>query len=779
MAGKNRRQRGKRPGNTDVLPKKTVSPDPTPSYTQYNGKESRKALEERGAYHPLITNKTPHEIAEEFKLKTLDGLCRATREEFLNGMISPFQGLYVEADFLVVTECASSSSENENSELTSSSSGNQSPGQTSSSSGDQSSELTSLPSGYQSPEPVSPHLRLLNGSQSPGLLLGKLFASHGLKQLESIAIADEQGWNTLSEGLAVWNFTTGSFQGDPMGSVFLCIAPQITQATFQQSPEMVKLENQSLNQVCRLIAEVRNNCGPTPPYWDRDEKRRLQAEGDSAEVQRDSAIWGRRLVKMIQALENNECLRAKIKRAVDPLPHLGHSMSKQVAVKLMFDFLLSIYKRRNMITILHLHKVPLLDRRLIAIILRACPHVTVVGIYECPLVHFGDIMCLLDIIHEVNLERDKLKIPRVETFDFYPRYHAGMPYYTESGVYDFLTYGITWRAHNNNYVQRGVLAILLQAVLKSRRMGLGRLMDHDGAFMTYLLNLPMVPSTVLNFLDGLYRYLDVKATNPDDLDALKRATYDMSKAIRAGIETIDDDGPRYMERLGSALVFCSSCGYETLPEFFGGDQIRNQPHQRACSACYLQTWLHEEEDHHKQEAKNMMGVYFPDWEPRGFNIDAPLLKEGQDLMRMKTRKVERDPEPLMQLLPNGEFFMPQFEIQFVRNAKIQDDCVQGLPDLETLLLKKKLHDQEMSNIALATDAERTVALLLRDQYPEGKGEPYPAFARTRFDRGAPDHYDESQGRAPERNMELNGNMHVQYGFFEAGCADWDLMNQGY
>ncbi|KAF5663096.1 hypothetical protein FHETE_7663 [Fusarium heterosporum] len=766
MAGRKRHNRGKGPANTNDVFKKTVSLAPTPSYTQYNARESRKALVKRGAYHPRI-NKTLQEVADEFATKLELGLDLPDEAGFLSGRTTPFQGLYVNADFLIVTETDSSPS--------SPSFGNSEPN--SCSSGSQSSGPTSSSSGYQSSEPVSPHLRILNGSQPPGRLLGQLFASQGLKQLELIAIADEQGWNTLSQGFAIWDFTKGSFQGTPRGSVFLSIAPQISQGAFEQSPEMVKLENQALDQVCRLIARVRNNCGPTDAYWGDDERRRFKADGDSPEVQRDSAIWGRKLVKMIQSLENNESLRHKIKRVVDPPPHLDHYMSKLVATKLLFDLLLAICKRRNMVTVLQFHKTPLLDRRLVAIILRACPHVKMIGIYECPLIHFGDVMCLLDIIHEVNLERDKAGLPRVESFDFYPRYHAGMPYYNECG-YDFDSYGITWRALNNNYVQRGVLAILLQAVLKSRRMGLGLLMDHGGAFMTYLSNLPMIPSTILNFLDGLYRYLDVKATNPGDVNALKRATYDMSKAIRAGIETLKDDGPRYMKSLGKALVFCSSCGYETLPEFFSGEQIRNQPHHRSCAACYLQTWLHEEKDHHKQEAKNIMSVFFPDWEPKAFNIDAPLLKDGQDLMRMKTRKVERGPEPSMKLLPNGEFFMPQFEIEFVRNGKIQDDSVQGLPDLETLLIDKPLHDQQMSDVALATDAERIVALLLRDQYPKPEGS-RRSFAQTRFDGGAPDHYDERKGVFPERDLILNDGMHIMYGFLEAGIEDYRLSLEGF
>ncbi|KAH6960821.1 hypothetical protein DER45DRAFT_642719 [Fusarium avenaceum] len=744
---KNRRQRGNKANNNNKDAQKQtepVKPAPGDCITKYGSKEARRALEERG-YHPLVTNKDMEVIKLEMLDKCDEAISKPTRDQFMAGMLPRFRGIYANTNMLITdTESKSSLTENETS------------------------------------EPISSRLRLFDGRQPPGQLLGELFASQGIKRLQLFAVADPKGFNAMSQGISIWDFATSGFHGKPCGHVFLCLTPHRSQNTFEQSPAISELERKSRAQVCRLIASVRSNCGPTEPYWVhenwRDEEElQTEAKDDIPEVKCESAKWGRTLVRMIQSLPDTNHLWRDVEKAVDPLPHMHYYMSKQVAAKCIFDLLRSIFARTSLLRVLHFHRTPLLDRRLIAIILRACPYVTAIGIYECPLIHFGDIICLLDLIHEVNLERDKQGLPRVESFDFYPRYHAGMPYIGRD-VDENCTYGLLWKHQNNNVVQRGVLAILLHVVLKSRRMGLGLLMDHDAAFMAYLSNVPLLPRIVLDFLDGLYRYLDVQKADPDNCNALKQALYDMSKAIRISLEPLDKDWPNYyMKQMGIGLVFCSSCGYELLPEFYIGEELRQQPHQRTCCACYLQFWMDREKDHQKIPSRDLMSVFYPDWEPKAFNVDAPLLREGRELLRMGTRKSIRDPEPSIQILPDGEQYVPSFTIEFVRDNKDYENSLQGLPDLKTLLLEKGLREQEMSTIALCADTDRTVALLLRAEYPEREGSRL-AFAKTRKDGAAPDHYDEGQGLAPNRNKMLNGGIQITYGWYQA-TRDGVEMNQ--
>jgi hypothetical protein len=366
------------------------------------------------------------------------------------------------------------------------------------------------------------------------------------------------------------------------------------------------------------------------------------------------------------------------------------------------------------------------------------------------LLHYGDVIFLLDLIHEINLERDEKKLPRVESLDFYPRYHAGMPYKSE---WEFDTYGISWKCKDNDAVQRGVLAILMLAVLKSRKMKIGLLMDKNAALMTYLSNIPMVPGKVFAFLDGLYRFLDLKAAKPVDENAAKQAMYDLLKAVRGGLERLKYDYPKYyLEKMGRGIQFCCSCGYELLREFFVDAELCHQPHRMICSGCMLRQKLDDEKDHQKKWAKNIMTVFYPDWKRNAFNIDAPILADGRDLVRFKTAKIERDPPPSMVVLDDGEFYQPEYKAEFVRDTKFQFDSVQGLPTLVTLLKAKELR-QEARDLALFADAKRILALYLQDLVCNLPAHQYlrPALVRVIAEQGAPNHHDEQQGRPIIRN----------------------------
>ncbi|KAF4963944.1 hypothetical protein FSARC_8079 [Fusarium sarcochroum] len=670
----------------------------------YHSMLARKRLETEG-FHNDVTDKTSNELFREFHGIWLACQRKPPRNLFLKGYVTGFEGLYTNSNFFI-----------DNLKLSK-------------------YDVSKLP---------SPILRLFAGWHPYGLLIGEMLAMQGIKQLEAINIAFPKAWGALTQGMAIWDFTVQGFHKLPYGPVLMCLTPGRSQRKFDKSEATVLIrvmEKDARNNVLKLITYIHDHCRPTAPYWGEHERARAEEMGDSPEMTVDSVRYGKRLVKMICSLPHIEGLQEKIEEIVDPKPEQDYYMSKQVALNSTFKLLHTIHNRSHLIRVIHFHKTPLLDKRLVAIILRSCSLVKMVGIYECPQLHFGDIICLLDLIHEVNLNRNEQQRPKVEALDFYPRYHAGMPY-QGNGTQISEAYGLTWKTHNNDVVQRGVLAIVMQAVLKSRRMNIDVLMSKNAAFMTYLSNLPMFPGKVHGFLDGLYRYLDLMADKSNSKNAIKQATYDMVKAIKLGIENIKKDWPKYyIHRMATDLVFCSSCGYEMLPEFYSNGEIGNQPHARTCAGCILRFWLDEECDHQKQEAQNMMTVFYPDWNPKGFNLDARLLNEARGLLRMGSRKAHRSPTPSMQVRPDGSFFQSQYTIELVRNNKSHGDSVQALPDLEGLL---ESDGQRARDLAMVADAERIVALLLRDLYPEKTGA-LEAFASHRADGGAPDHYDESQG----------------------------------
>ncbi|EGU77446.1 hypothetical protein FOPG_00303 [Fusarium oxysporum f. sp. conglutinans race 2 54008] len=693
---------------------------------RYGPKESRERLESQG-YHPLVTSMTKEEVEASYEEKRKKSLDKPDFIEYAcEGKEQGFEGRYT-SDKNLLIKASESSFERR----------------------DETPELTK---------------EVFNGTHPQGLLIAQHLASLGIKQLEKLALARPREWDTLSKGMAIWDFTTKSFHGEPSGHVFLCLFPKISQGAFSKSPahkESRREEKLTRKNIVKQIRWIYFLCGPTElPAWHPEEKLKIQTEGPSAEVWRCRTTGTKPplvVINMARSIPDISKLDHMMRDYVDQPKHLDYYMSKQVALKNMFGLLTSIFNRRTNIRVLHFQKTPLLDRRLVACILRACPHITTLGIYQCPLIHFGDVICLLDLIHEVNLNRSSQSLPLVEALDFYPLYHAGMPF--KLPINDELTkaekdrgmepaarethgYGITWTYMPNEVLQRGVFAILLKTVLKTRKMGIRLLMDKDAAFMKYLSDIPMLPGIIFQFLDGLYRYLDLKEAGSEDNTAMKRAKYDMILAVHAGLQspyrnTLDpsDDVTRRVTSL-----FCSSCGYKMLDIFFCSNKIGLPPHRRTCAGCEFQACLDKQSDHQKHHDLNLMGRFLEkDWDPKGFNVDAPVHDDGQELLFLHTRKTTND-LPLMVLLPNGEFDRPSFQEQLICEHKENNDCLQGLPTLQSLLLQKDAEKADAKDHALHVDACRALSIIMNHHDFE--------LAMHDKNHGVGGHFCEGQGWRP-------------------------------
>jgi hypothetical protein len=278
----------------------------------------------------------------------------------------------------------------------------------------------------------------------------------------------------------------------------------------------------------------------------------------------------------------------------------------------------------------------------------------------------------------------------------------------------------------------------------------------------------MVPGKICAFLDGLYRFLDLKDKKSKDKNAVKQAMYDLLKAVRSGLQPLKNDWVKYyIHKMGESFAFCCSCGYEFLPEFFDNVEIGHQPQRRTCSACILRKQLDDEVDHLKQPTMNIMAGFYPDWRPRAFNVNAPLLEQGQDLARFKTAKAEADPHnPIV--LPNGELYWPQREVPLLRNRKWHFDSVQGLPTLATLLNATVEQQLDARDAALFVDARRTLSLVWKLCYPGVLLiNPPPTLAGMISARGCPDHHDEDQGPRFSRKPKDNRGMRISHTFASA------------
>lgn len=403
-----------------------------------------------------------------------------------------------------------------------------------------------------------------------------------------------------------------------------------------------------------------------------------------------------------------------------------------------------ILEQRAGIKVLYFQKTPHLDRRILAIILRACPHVEMIGIYDCPLIHFGDVLCLLDLIHEINSKRKEDNLPVIKALDFFPRYHEGMPYEHPWAE----TYGLTWGPQKLDIVQRGFFCIVLKAFMKAKAMKLDLLFSKGNAFCDFLFKVPNYSLAVPSFLDAMFRLVDLQLKKKRGTqNEHKQLVYDLLKPVRIDLEkNISHDWPHwYTKIMGKYLVFCSSCGYEMLEEFFTAASRNSQPHTRVCAGCLLQLKLDDEGDHLKKKKAATLTTLFPEWDGRSFNHDAPLAAAARGIISLKPTVSECRAPPALIVNNHGDVFQPPFEQPLVRNNKIHFDSLQNLPSLADLVGNSKAVKlwRTVYHQSNNLDMYSRLVRRLREENRDVGGDGRP-FERTRFDGGMPDHVEERQ-----------------------------------
>lgn len=530
-------------------------------------------------------------------------------------------------------------------------------------------------------------------------------------------------------------------------------------------------EEQAKARIVKIITQIYNQCGPTEPFWVTDlagitnNTNNMSAHPMAAIM---PIFYSEKAVKLVRSLPHVLDLE-RLMAPLQPSQQLTYRPYTQTALDGLFKLrksffpvgalkfhantipVCSLNDRKDKIQVLHFANIPLLDRRMVAIILRSCPKVTMIGIYDCPLIHFGDVICLLDLINEINIFREALNEYPISKFDFFPHFNQGMPYAHHAAD----TYGITWSGLTTEFAQRGIFRILLEAYIKARSMGIELLFDEDKAFRQYLSQLPLLPLAVERFLHGLERHREAEwLDHGDDYSArnamweAQEGMYDALKAVRLGVENICHDWPHwYGHVMGADLVFCSSCGHEMVEEFFLEASRSSRPHTRVCAGCLLRKKMDEEGNHQRQDVLRTLTILFEAWSGQDFNMDAPLQYGLDGLFRLQSTTNVRTPSPPLHVNVNGHPVQPQFMHALIRDNKIHNDSVQNLPTLEALLHAdtEGLRTRAM-HYAMVVDVERVTIQLLGNSYPDHQ-DGIPPYGGTRVDRARPNHDDEGQ-RAP-------------------------------
>ncbi|TFB06542.1 hypothetical protein CCMA1212_000800 [Trichoderma ghanense] len=596
---------------------------------------------------------------------------------------------------------------------------------------------------------------LMNHSQMGANMLNHVFA-HGHKVVMNLAMTSSKMFKLVTENANQWDFSSSSYKAKSPSTVFVAMLP--TQYTHEikdvlskysfpvNSDKWVamrqKLESQGHRdgQKMRAIGaeheffqkarRFRRQClRSNGPYWVTED-----TEIDPRTT-RSAVEWWHDNKEAINIMGSLKALKTMWSaNQFEGSGNKQYQMPLSIAMDSLQKLMTEMHTVSTYIEVVHLHDVPLVDRRMLAAMMRGMPHVVRVGVYRCPLIHFGDVIPILDLIHEINTGRREKEMPAIKGFDFYPNFEDGMPYQHQNAA----TYGLTWGPLAMDLGQRGFYGILLKAVMKAKAMDLGQLFEKDGALMDWLAKVPNVPLGPYCFLDALYRYLEVDDEDPDRDEKRTQATYDLLKPIRIAVETnLGQDWPVYYTKQMGRKYFCSSCGYETFRELFPSHAKYLPRIRRTCCACILQRDLDDEKDHCKAWKLNLLDIVCPLWGlvHLEFNKEAPLYGNGAGLIRLKSTEAERDPH----LAPEVQ------ELTLIRDNKCPSDSLVGLPTLESIAKGTIIPSLWKEAVALGFryDLQRRGILELRHRYSR-QWNGVPAFPPTREDGGAPDHEDELQ-----------------------------------
>lgn len=429
-------------------------------------------------------------------------------------------------------------------------------------------------------------------------------------------------------------------------------------------------------------------------------------------------------------------------------------------------------------TCVHFDRVPLFDRRLLAIILHGCPKITSVSINSCPLIHVGDLLPILDEISEINRRREAEGSPQITTLDFGPAYERGMPFHREGYS---ATYGLVWNPIRSDVAQAGLYAILLKAFLKTHAMGLQTLFDKDCALMRFLLRLPTGPLGIPIFLDACYRILDfsTKSAKADNLK-MKMAVFDMLQIVRLGI--YDEMNPRTLmhwfnnEMMGDTK-YCPSCGYKMMTSFFY--PLNHTSEERPCYGCQLQVALDNQTHHLREKRMGCIKTLFPEHEPQDIGPEAPVSRNPKSphhtpVLSLQSMSMPNDKEPTYKLDAAGDIVLTGKTRR--SRQKFRSTSLRNLSSLEDLCKndeKAQSRWKKFFGECEQVDIFRRAIWILYDQIDMGTLVYEGSLQETLMKYapcGRPDHYHEiqlpGQGLATSRTHAQSKKIHLE--LVEAG-----------
>ncbi|GJD02982.1 hypothetical protein ColKHC_11807 [Colletotrichum higginsianum] len=247
---------------------------------------------------------------------------------------------------------------------------------------------------------------------------------------------------------------------------------------------------------------------------------------------------------------------------------------------------------------LRLYEVPMMDLRIIEMILMTCPKLEIMGIIKCELLHVGHINDILDLVHW-NSKRVAKKPMNLQ---FYPRA------YSNQRNNCIGTHAVSWDPLNVN-VLTGIFATVFLAVMKALPMGID-LLSKDQEFRRFFDLVPMKPGQGAVFLHHLFTWIDAATSPPSYVllpDDVKEDLED--QVVMSLLMGCDQKMKRRQRREHFQKHTCSRCSNTFIRPFFRPEMDTRRLAYWVCRICDLHYALNGETHHRLTEKRDLLDTF--------------------------------------------------------------------------------------------------------------------------------------------------------------------------
>ncbi|KAL2877695.1 hypothetical protein SGCOL_007033 [Colletotrichum sp. CLE4] len=267
----------------------------------------------------------------------------------------------------------------------------------------------------------------------------------------------------------------------------------------------------------------------------------------------------------------------------------------------------SLFQFGGALTALRLHEVPMMDIRILELILSACPVLEILGVFKCELLHVAHINQILDLVFQRATKTGK----KLRSLQFYPRSYTE-PAHNRTG-----THVLSWNPLKTN-VETSIFVTVFLAILKAVPMGID-LVSEGQLFRRFLDMVPMKPGQMALFLHHVHKWLDAAKT-PKAYDWLTEEISPQGKFCDPRLLMLEDQvllsmlqgtkEGKTMEKHRRPIYYhekyeCCGCGCQMLAVLFRREMKSRHADHRFCRICDLRGELNAE-SHHRLHEKRMM-----------------------------------------------------------------------------------------------------------------------------------------------------------------------------